>query len=291
MTYSWLLVEGDTHGGNIHGLMNPDIVLYRDNDKGDIVPYTPAATETQKYLWLFREQCLQKVANIIGKDKLYYIHTGDQTQGDKYVSEWVSTRKSDQIAIAFENTQRIVEVLGDNLSAMRFAKGTVSHEFGEGTSANILQSMYTKAWPDIDIKTVWHGLVEIEGVSIDYAHHGPFPGSRRWLKGNSVRYYIQDRMLSDMAAGRVPPRLMLRGHYHELIWETVRQKDKDNRFISTDLIIVPPQCGIGAFGRQVTRSMFVITNGMILIKLHNRNIVDVIPLTKTVDIRTKEILS
>lgn len=288
---TWLVVEGDTHAGNIHGLMNPDIELWRENEKGDLEAYTPKATAVQKFLWKLRSQSLKEILKIAQDDPIYYLHTGDQTQGKKYTEEWVSTVASDQITIAYDNTKYLVDILGNKLRAMRFAKGTPSHEFGEGTSANILQSMYAQSWRNMDIKTVWHGYANIGGINIDYAHHGPFPGSRKWLKGNSPRFYVQDKMLTALSSipQEMPPRLILRGHYHELIWETVRHKN-GTKFITTDLIIVPPQCGIGAFARQVMKSIHRVTNGLLLIEIRGANIVDVIPFTKTLDIRTKEVL-
>lgn len=285
MKSDWLVIETDTHGGHRQGLLNPDTTLYDEGEEGELVEYSPGMTATQKYLWKLRKHNLAQVAKL---NSFSYFHLGDQTQGKRYVSEWVGTRESDQIEIAYMNAKPIMDM--PNIKTARFAMGTASHEFGEGTAPILLQKRYKAEHRGLDVKTVSHGLCEVAGVSVDYAHHGPYPGSRSWLKGNVARYYLRDRMMAELMSGNEPADLYLRGHYHEMVWETVRINTRGRWFQST-LLILPSMCGLGVYARQSTRSTPKLSNGMVLVQILYNKIIDVHWLVKTLDIRTKEVLS
>ena len=287
MPKSYLAIETDTHGGHRQGLLNPDTVIAEEDEFGDIQEFKPNLTSTQKYLWELREANIATLIEKAAGARIDYLHAGDQTQGDRYKSELVSTAMSAQITIALENMAPILSL--DNLECARFVKGTASHEYGEGSSGNLLQTMYSQKYRDKNIKHVWHGLVEINGVLIDLAHHGPFPGSRNWLKGNVARYYLRDKMYADLLAHRDPPSLYIRGHYHEEVWETLRMKTNGKWHEST-LIVVPSMCGMGVYARQATRSSHKISNGMVIVELDEGRILDMDWRIQTLDVRTKEVL-
>ena len=48
---SILAFLSDTHGGCKFGLCNPETVLYDEDEQGNMVPYNPALTATQKFIW------------------------------------------------------------------------------------------------------------------------------------------------------------------------------------------------------------------------------------------------
>jgi len=48
--------------------------------------------------------------------------------------------------------------------------------------AKYLRAEYKK-----DVTASPHYLSTLFGLECDIAHHGAFPGSRNWLKGNSMR--------------------------------------------------------------------------------------------------------
>lgn len=282
-----LTVETDTHGGHRQGLCNPDTVIPDSTPDGEYYEYTPNLTATQKYLWDLRETNIRTLVEWTKDERLDYLHAGDQTQGNKYMSELVSTATHAQVFIAMANSDPILKLT--NLNAARFVHGTQAHEFGEGTTGHLLQQMYAEKYPDKNIKLAWHYLLDFNGLTVDLAHHGPFPGSRSWLKGNVARYYLQSHMMAELLAGKEPPKLYLRGHYHEEVWETVRIKTNGKWHIST-IMVIPSMCGMGVYGRQATRSAPKVTNGMVMIKHEDGNILDARWETKTLDIRTKEML-
>jgi hypothetical protein len=284
---NYLAIETDTHAGHRQGLCNPETVIPEETPDGEYYEYTPNLTATQKYLWDLRENNIRALEEWAGGERIDYLHAGDQTQGGRFKEELVSSSTHAQLFIALANSQPVLSL--KDIIAARFVHGTQSHEFGEGTTGKLLQEMYADKYPEKNIRHAWHYLLDFDGLTVDMAHHGPFPGSRTWLKGNVARYYLQDRMLNELIAGKEPPKLYVRGHYHEEIWETVRIKVNGGWHIST-LIVVPSMCGLGVYGRQATRSSPKVTNGMVTIKHEGGNIIDMRWNTKTLDLRTKEVL-
>lgn len=276
-----LVALSDTHGGNKLGLMSPDVVLYDESPDGEKVPYTPAMSVTQKYLWDLYISHVQEVKQIAGKDRVCVLHVGDLTQGTKYMQSLVSTRIADQIVIAAENLRPWCEM--ENVTHIRLAAGTQSHEFMESTSPIILSNELAKEFPDKDIKMCQHGLLDVDGVTIDYAHHGPYPGSRVWLKGNVARYYLRDLMMRDIMNGNVPPTLVLRAHYHTPVEEYLKIMGH-----ASWLYVLPSYCALGIYDRQATRSVNSFTNGMNVYEIMDGEIKQTYELHNKVDVRTKE---
>jgi len=273
----------DTHGGHKLGLMPPDVVLYDEDENGALVPYTPELTATQKWLWECYEEDLARLEEIAGGDEIILIHNGDATHGDKYPEQLVTTRKADQLRIAAGNLKRAAQVKG--VSKMRLLIGTGSHTFGEGSSPLILSDLLQ---PTIgDVKCLNHGLFSVDGVKSDVAHHGPGAGIRQWTNGNQLRYYVRSLMNDALIDGDKPPDLVVRAHFHTYCRETVRMTTKQGVF-KTEALILPSYCGMSAYSRQATRSASRIGCGMAVAEIVYGVLVDIYPLVRVVDLRTKE---
>ena len=149
--------------------------------------------------------------------------------------------------------------------------------------ANQLQGEF----PAVDIKPVSHGMATVGGLRVDYAHHGPSPGIRFWTRGWAAERHLRDRMMTELSAGRKPPDLYLRGHVHERTWVTQRLYWGD-AWHESHLVVVPSMCGVGAYARQIMKSVYLSTNGGVLFEVWNGKIVDATWLTHTKDIRTYE---
>jgi hypothetical protein len=282
-----LAVLSDTHGGHRHGLMNPETTLPEENEKGEIVgDYHPQMTPIQKYLWEIYSKGIAKVKQIAGDDPIYLVVNGDITAGNKYPQLLVSDRISDQFLIAFGD---FVPWYQQKPKAVRFIKGTGAHVFNQGTSEIVVSDMCSKAYPEISTKVMDHGLFTIAGVQIDISHHGPVAGSRNWLKGNEARYYLRSAMMEEIVAEHVPPRLYFRSHYHEEIEETLIVKANGNRYKST-LVITPSFAFIDSHSRQTVKSPARISHGMFAVEIVDGELLRTIPLTNTIDIRSKEVL-
>ena len=218
MKQSLIAVFSDPHGGHKLGLCNPETIIEND-DTGEIKEISPVLNDAQLLLWEVYSNAIENVKLLAGKDDVMLWCIGDLTQGNHYISEQMTTRIADQLFIAeyifypwFDKIPKIEKV--------RIAKGTGSHEFGEGSSSLAVAKSLRAKFPKKDIRSVYHGLARTnQGIFIDYAHHGPYPGSRNWLKGNEARYYLRSIMIGELNSGNIPPHIVLRGHYHEYVKE------------------------------------------------------------------------
>lgn len=274
----------DTHAGHRLGLMCPDLELTELDEEGQDAPWTPQPTATQEYLWALYQEHIAQVVAIAGDAPVSIIHNGDLTQGDAYAEQLVSTRKSDQIMIALANLAPWFEA-GLNLKRLRLVHGTGSHVFREGTSTILVTEQLKAAHGDaVDIRAVKHGLVTVNEQTIDYAHHGPGAGIRIWTGGNQLRYYARSIMLDALAHQAAPPDLIVRGHFHTYVHETVRLSGGH----CSEMLLLPSYCGMGEYGRQATRSTARVSNGLVVLELRRGDSPRVIPLVSTVDQRTQE---
>jgi len=279
-----LATMSDSHGGHILGLANPETELQED-ERGF---YNPDLNGYQLYLWnKIYLPAIENTVKLAEKDDIYLFHIGDSTQGNKYPNEQMTTRPADQFRLAKWNF--LPWLKHKNVKVVRIAKGTSSHAFGEGTSEILLEDVLSDKYPKLDIRTVYHGLAEIAGVKIDYTHHGPGQSKRKWLEGNTARYYLRDKMLKEILAGNIPPELFLRGHFHEYIRE-ILELQHGQKWYESMLVVVPSLCGIGDFARQITKSVYQITNGIIVFEIINGKIHETFKFTETLDTRTKEVL-
>jgi hypothetical protein len=272
--------ESDLHGGNKLGLMNPDVILEDIQKNGDARLWHPNVTESQRELWLLRQDNIRRLIELAGDDPIHYIQDGDPTQGDKHKAELVSERMADQIKIAVENVKPIMAL--DNLKSARFAAGTGAHNFGQA-SADILMVNQLKAlYPTQDIDVCYHGLAHYGEFVVDFAHHGPYTGSREWLKGNVARYYLQSMMFHAIKHGQKPPDLVIRGHYHTPVVETVCL----NGFTS-HVIVSPSMCMVDDFAHQAAKSPDDVVCGMNVFEIVNDKLLEVHQFYKVFDTRTE----
>jgi hypothetical protein len=280
-----LVVLSDLHGGHRHGLLNPATVLDEINEEGEIIgDYHPQMTRIQEYLWEEYTKGVATIKEIAGDDPLYVVINGDLTAGNKYPQLLVSDRLADQFIIATANCHPWYAL---KPKAVRIIKGTGAHVFNQGTSEIVVSTLLQAAYPDVSTKVMDHGLFTIEGIDIDVSHHGPVAGSRVWLKGNEARYYLRSAMMEEIVAGKVPPRLYCRGHYHEEVEETLIIKANGNRYKST-IVVTPSFAFIDSHARQTVKSPARISHGMFAVEIVNGELLRTIPITRTLDIRSKE---
>lgn len=283
-----LVVASDLHGGHRHGLLNPDTVLTEFDERGNkLGNYHPELNAIQIYLWGIYMAQIKYVSEYAKGDDILFVQNGDSTAGNKYKQLLVSDRIADQIIIAKYNVEPWMKV--PNLKAIRFITGTGAHVFGEGSSEILITEMMKDKYPKSDISVTDHSLIDYGGMATDISHHGPTPGSRKWLEGNEARYYLRDIMMRDLMSGKIPPRLIFRAHYHQYIEETL-QIQTNGHFYKSTIIISPSFSFIDNHARQSVKSPNRITHGSVMVEVVDGEPLRIIPLVKTIDIRTKEIL-
>ena len=280
----FVVLLSDTHGGNLHGLMSPKTTYIRFDKDGNEYEYTPKPTDIQEFLHKLYTHHVNQCLDVAGDNDIIVIHNGDIAQGTKHIDDDVmDLNLSHQKRIAEENMRPWLEA--PSVSKLRFAEGTQAHE-GIGNSMSYMVAQQLQAeYSGKNLKVVQHGLIDVDGFKIEYAHHGPSAGRRIWLKGNEARYYLRDKMTREIQAGRKPPDLYHYAHYHELVIETLRV----NGYKST-LIVTPSYSFPGAWTRQAIRSPSEVTNGLIMLEIFEGRLLDEYEYTERTDIRTRETL-
>jgi len=280
-----VVLLSDTHAGHKLGLLNPSTVLTDEHGEA----YSPGLNTTQRYLWTLYQEHIERVAELAGKSPLILIHNGDITQGTKYSSHLTLPLISDQVIAGAENLRPWYEHPGINLQTVRVIVGTAAHGW-EGAGEVLVANRLAQQWPKIGTKPAYHAqlVLKKQGEQIvDCAHHGPFPGGRKWLEGNAARWYLKSAMLDELVDGITPPIVYARAHYHEYRHvgpERVRAHGMD---VESRIIITPSYSGIDDYVRRATRSKRKIDHGLVALVFED-GLREVVPLYKELDIRTRE---
>jgi len=282
-----LIVQlSDLHSGHTFGLLNPDTKLDEIDMNGDARLMEVKLNNTQKYLW--HEVYLPAINQTIeyaNGDEIILLLTGDLFQGSKFPFSTNVLDMADQITVAQYNLKPWLQ--HENVKTIRIATGTPVHDFGNDSGTRIITQMLKSELKNVDITIVHHGLLEIDGVLIDYAHHGPFGGSRNWLRGNEARYYLRSIVMDDIQAGIKPPNLILRGHYHIALKEylsfTIAGQEHE-----AWIVICPALCLIDGWVRRITKNIFMINNGIVLFEIRDGDLQKPKMLVNQLDLRRRE---
>jgi len=213
------------------------------------------------------------------------IHDGDATHGVHYREGLIpGTMVADQREIAVQNLRPLVELR--SVRKVRLVTGTAIHV---PNSAEMRTAHRLAVLTGRDVQAVHHARLSVDGVVFDVAHHGPFPGSRDWLRGNVARYYLRSCMYEDRRQGLEPARVYLRGHYHTWVHEVLDEAWQGQRWQS-DLYVLPSFCGLTAYARKVTRSEPVLVNGLVAFEIVDGVLVSAHEMLDWLDLRTEEVL-
>lgn len=278
-----LAVCNDLHAGSKMGLLSPKTELFGEDERGNPAPYAPKLSATQDYLWEVYTHGIQRAFEIADGDELLLLVNGDIAQGWKYPHNLVSTRVSDQIIMASAALDPWYAY--PRLHHVRLAKGTEAHNFGEGSAEDLTATILTERYKEVDTRVSTHGLMTYNDALVDYAHKGPPPGSREWLKGNTARFYLRDLMLREILAHRRPPDIVLRAHFHTPIYETLEMSD-----YTSSLFVVPPLCVMDEFAVGATGSVECVTNGILVFEIVDGAVTAFERIYDTLDLRTQEVL-
>jgi len=276
----------DIHSGHKLGLQHPDLELM--DEHGEM--YTPGlSTQFQRFLNELYQTNIEDVADLADGCPVLLTHNGDITQGEAFAQHLSLVTLHDQIESAFWNLRRWYEHPRINLAGVRILFGTEVHNNGAGTSEAEVCRRLQLAYPKVDTRIAYHSVLTFlkqKGESIDLAHHGPFPGTRKWLEGNSAGWYLKDAMLKELLDGKAPPRIYGRAHYHTYVSNQQRVQAAGIEYVS-DLIILPSYSGIDDYVRKVTRSKTKIQNGLVVLEFE-RGFRKAHVLKEETDIRTHE---
>jgi len=215
-TIAWPIT--DPHGGYRFGLMRPGIRLEAMDEKEDY--FEPKATAFQKVIWKHYLSDIEYVKKLAAGDDIVLFLLGDLIQGTILRDGMLVTpRLEDQFAIIEDALEPILSL--PNIKRVYLCKGTGAHTMKHGSS-EIRMARHIRKVYGIPATAYYHVRLNLRGVEFDLAHHGASTGIWRWISGDQIRRYTRDVMFGDLLAGRKPPEILLRGHYHDRWIETVR---------------------------------------------------------------------
>lgn len=291
-----IVVMADTHAGSKLALRNPDWIIQRkelvkDEDENwhyIIEDYNPPMEPVQEMIWEQYIKSRDDFLEIAGKDPIFILHLAEVCEGTYYANSSMLLKKDEQVQIAVANMDPWRGI--KNIKMVRILSGDRPHEFDEGAASRMVVDHLKQRFDDV--RGIDHGLLKIggdNGFKIDYAHQGPVPGSRKWLEGNSARWYLIDYMQRELIElGRDPADLVLRAHYHEPI--EVRYSMKFNGGMKRSAIVICPSMKFpDAHAKKAIRNRFSAAIGMSMIEVVNNKILDFHHRFTTVDTRTREI--
>ena len=284
-----VVAEGDSHGGNKLGLLSPDTKLPTEEINGidelKISWESPQLTKTQEAIWNVRQPAIESIKEIAKDDPIVVLELGDLTQGDKYSNELVTTRVGDQQLIAYYNLLEWYKL--KSLHSVIYAKGTGSHNLGFGSTEINICHMFKNMYPGVRSDIAYHWLLDIGGITFDIAHHGAGSGIRHWLRGNVARYYLRDIIYTEVFAGRTPPDVVLRAHFHTYVKEFLSTTFQGNEYDSW-LYVIPPLCVPGDYAIKVIKSVYSIGVGLLAFEVVDGQIRETYKFTQNFDARVKE---
>ena len=276
----------DTHAGHKLAVQHPELELMDEHGE----TYTPTLdTEFQKFLNDLYQKHIDDVADLADGCPVLLTHNGDITHGEAFARHLSLVTLHDQIESAYWNLRRWYEHPRIHLAGARILFGTEVHNNGAGTSEAEVCRRLQLAYPDVDTRIAYHSEIAFsrqQGQKLDLAHHGPFPGSRKWLEGNSAGWKLKDAMLKELLDGLTPPRVYARAHYHTYVSVQQRVQAGGVEHVS-DLIILPSYSGVDDYVRKVTQSKTKIQNGLVALEFE-RGFRKAHPLYEETDIRTRE---
>lgn len=293
MNRKLLALESDPHANNKWGLLNPETQIEAVTPDGQYYIEEVDLNPEQEFLWSLREQNIEKLVNLADGDEILYFNMGDIGQGNKHPTEKVSQVPYAAEQIAEWNMRPILDL--PNVQKARIIYGTEAHDLIGHSETRSLEHTLKLIYPDKDIRAFFHGLADVDGFTLDYSHHGPSTGIRDWTEGNQMRYYTKSLMAEHLNRGMKPPDFVVRGHFHDYHWETVRKWIWEHPtipkgWLTTHFVIIPSMCGLGSYARKVTRSEHEIVNGMMVMELIDGELLTIHDFVVTRDLRTREIL-
>ena len=288
-----LIILSDTHAGSKLALCNPDVVIQRPivelDEQGinqlGFEDYRPPIEPVQEIIWEKYIEARDDFVEIAGSDPIFLLHLAEVCEGTYYKNSSMNLKKDEQVQIAVANMSPWKGL--KNLKMVRILSGDRPHEFDEGSAGRLVAAILKKDFKDV--RAMPNSLLNIGGFKIDYAHQGPYPGSRKWLEGNVARLYLIDYMMRELIEmGREPADLLLRGHFHEPV--EVRHAMRFQGGMKRSALMISPSMKFpDSHAKKMIQNRFGATIGMSMVEVVNNKILDFHHRYTTVDTRTWEV--
>jgi len=287
-----IAIRGDTQGGYAGGLLNPDTLLpdIAIDDAGENIIEGWRRLElrpVQQKLWEWHKKYIKEVSKLSEGDDIIFVEMGDLTQGNIFKDDLDVNNLNTQVVISRYNTMPWLEL--QNLKSAYFVTGTGVHVWGEGSTERLLTAQLKVMYPHIKIKINDHYMLDVDGVHLDVAHHGPGPGIRNWTYGNVLELYAKSIMRDSIDLQEPVPDAIIRAHKHQFTYRPVIHQVR-NKMWESKVFITPPMCFIGSHALKVMNSPSYMGVGVLALEIINGKIHAWYPFNNYVDLRTKEIV-
>lgn len=206
-----IAVTSDQHCGSTVALCPPKVTL---DDGGEY-----HASKAQHWLWDRWQAYWQRVAEVqreVGGD-LWQVFNGDAVEGHHHgLTHLIANNPNAQAAVW---TKLVAVPLGLSPSKLFFVRGTEAHVGKEGSSE---EKIADGLWrdkrpivrdPDTGMASWWHLRMDVQGVRLDFTHHGR-TGQREHTRASNATLHAHDIFLSHAKNGERHPDLCIRSHYH-----------------------------------------------------------------------------
>jgi hypothetical protein len=183
-----------------------------------------AASKGQRWLWenwLAYWKRVESVRKELGASVIQ-VYNGDLTDGDHHGTTQILSGNPTAQAHVVNEALHVPKA--QKPDQMFFIRGTEAHvgksaAFEERIALGLRKDGHPVI-PDAETGTAsqWHAKLEIEGIGIDFAHHGRM-GQRPWTKGNIANLLAFQIWTEHHLRGEPPPHLAVRSHMHQY-WDT-----------------------------------------------------------------------
>lgn len=215
-----LAITSDWHAGSTVAVCPPRIGL---DDGGEYVH-----SKAQSWLWGNWTGYWDRAATIRDdlNAELFMLGNGDAVDGDHHkTTQILSGNPAAQAAVVDALLKVPLALKPDRIVMIR---GTEAH-VGQSASSEerIARGLRKDGWPIIGDENTgtsshWHFRTEIQGVRLDFAHHGRV-GTRPWTKPNVTANLAAEIFYThakeDFKRNRPPtaPHLAVRSHMHQFV--------------------------------------------------------------------------
>jgi len=205
-------VVSDVHAGGTTALC-PDVI--RLDDGGEY-----HASKPQRWLMANWREYWSRVEQARDRDdaELWAVFNGDAVEGDHHKTTQIMSANPNAQAAAWNAALSIpLDLKPDKIAIIR---GTAAH-VGQSASAEerIADGLYRDKRPVIrdpesGAASWWHWRPEVQGIRMDFTHHGRMGRLPRTRRSNLV-LYAWDILDEHAESGHPHPHLCFRGHNHK----------------------------------------------------------------------------
>lgn len=202
-----LAIVSDLHCGSTLGLMPADGIQLDDGGH-----YLPSSAQAK--LWKCWEDYWTIVADRAKGSPLIVVVNGDALDGDHHRTAQIVSKNlaATQLRIAELTLQPALSL---SPAAVHLVRGTEAHV---GASAEyeerLAEAIGCPRCPSTGAYSRWHLQCDVEGVLLDFAHHGRL-GQRPWTKMTGPATLAAQILQASAKHKSRCPDLAVRSHYHQ----------------------------------------------------------------------------